>query len=298
MKKLLGIILLLAGLMGCAGLSSIKGSVSQFDQGVNAVSANEMVFLKNVQSVDCITAFYIRSSDWARGATDNFDITGSCNPTLLTDDQVRLRQAMMDALTLYADSLQALASGSDYAPINSGAKTLSTDITKLSTQLGLPTSYPIGVGVQTAINALAGMLLDQKRFTDIRKAVTAASPYIEAIVGELKAENTLFAMSVKSKIEQVHLTMRTTVARERSRSMFDLITVRSILQESNAFGTAPIAGTVGQNAYTDPALIASGLNRSLDAVLAANKSILTDDPLTIRSAVNNLTALVKLATAK
>jgi hypothetical protein len=109
---------------GCAGLGAIQDSVTKFDQGVHSASTAQMSFFRAVQVADCTNQFYTHTYDWAMGK-GNFDLTGVCQPEVLTDDQIRIRQALMDALTLYADNMVTLASSDDNKTLDSNSQKLS-----------------------------------------------------------------------------------------------------------------------------------------------------------------------------
>jgi hypothetical protein len=100
LKLLLSVIMVMA-VAGCAGLTQIQDSVTKFDQGVHLASTAQMSFFRAVQVADCTNQFYRKTYEWAKDHKGNFDLTGTCQPGILTDDQITIRQALMDALTLY-----------------------------------------------------------------------------------------------------------------------------------------------------------------------------------------------------
>jgi hypothetical protein len=89
--------MVLVVLVGCgaAGLTQFQDSVTKFNQGANSVSTAESSFFKAVRNVDCTNQFYARAYNQARGS-GNVDISSACAPSILTDEQIKTRQSLMD----------------------------------------------------------------------------------------------------------------------------------------------------------------------------------------------------------
>lgn len=230
------------GLAGCSGLTQIQDTMTKFDQGAHSASTAEMSFLRAVQTADCDNQFYVNSLNWARGAADNFDISGACKPIVLTGEQLELRQHLMDAITLYADKMEALATDDKNKTLDDNSQKLASNLNALAKAGKLSSSaMPVATAVETAIIGISNMVIDQVRFTDIKKAASQTGPDLQTVVEELKSENTLFAQSILSKVGDIEVNLRSAVAATHEQrgemSFFDAVEARRIMQTANPFSS-------------------------------------------------------------
>jgi hypothetical protein len=297
--RLLFSIILITAITGCSGLSQIKDPISKFDQGVHSASTAQMNFFRAVQIADCTNQFYNQTADWAIEKRGTFNLSGVCKPAILTDDQIKIRQALIDAITLYADKMATLATSDDNKTLDSDSQKLSATLNSMATAHGF-TSLKVAAGVEAAIIEIANMKLDQMRVAQIKESAAKMQPNLENIVASLKAENTNFAVLVASKIDGVKVTLKAVVldasAQRGSMSFFDVVEARRIMQSVNPFGLTPLANTEGAaDPNVDAQNVAMQLNKALDAVLNANKAIATAGEGGIIVAANDLIARAQTA---
>ncbi|MGA2223597.1 MAG: hypothetical protein ABSH41_04045 [Syntrophobacteraceae bacterium] len=290
-----GVLFALVGvsLAGCAGLTQIEDTITKYDQGAHSVSAAEMNFFKSVQTVDCTSQFYLQAIGWANGTEHNFYINGICTPTILTDDQIKTRQALMDAITLYADKMAALASRDDSKTLDTNSQKLASNINNMAKQHQF-SALPVAADVEAAIIGISDMVLDQKKFAEIKKAARDMQPDLQTVVMTLQKENIIFAQGIASKIDRIEAALRPLVAAEKQRGMvsfLDLLEARRILQSANPFSTTSLAADPDK----DPQNVALQLNKALDAVLNANKAIASAGTGGIIASVNDLIARAQAA---
>lgn len=292
----LGVTLACMALCACTGLTQMQDSLNKFGAGATSVSATEMTFFKNVQSVDCSVQYYDKTVSWAVGAGDNYDLTGRCTPELLRNEQLVIRHHMLDAVTAYAAKMQALASAGGDKTLDSNAQALAVNLNKLATQAGGITKGDAGIaaGVEAALIQLATMALDEKRYKEARAAAIAMEPYLETIVVELKTENLDFANSIDSKRGALELELRQVVDRATTpTSKFGaVVNARNILRSSNPFGQEAIS-----QASNIPAPDPTTLNSALDGLLSANKEIAHGSKGSIAAAVTDLVTRAQAAQA-
>ena len=290
-------------LAGCAGLTQIEDTITKFDQGAHSLSTAEMNFFRAVQTADCTSEFYFQAFEWANGTKDNFDISGNCTPTILSDDQIKTRQALMDAITLYADKMEALASHDDNKTLDNNSQQLASSINNMAkNDPKLSSAFPVATGVEAAIIGISDMVLDQKKFTEIKGAAKDMEPDLETVVMTLQKENITFSLGIASKIDNIEGILRPIVAethKQRGKmSFFDVVESRRILQSANPFGTTPLSQSTGAaDPAKDPQNAALQLNKTLDALLNANKAIASAGTGGIIAAVNDLIARAQAAQA-
>jgi hypothetical protein len=299
--KLLLSIIAVATIAGCAGLSQIQDTITKFDQGVHSTSTAQMNFFRAVQVADCTNQFYKQAFSYATGKKDNFDLTGVCTPTILTDDQIKIRQALMDAITLYADKMATLATSDDNKMLDSNSQNLAGTLNSMAKTHGF-TNLSVASGVEAAIIAIANMKIDQMRFSAIKKSATEMQQHLESVVNSLKAENTNFAVGLASNIAAIELELRPIVASTHKQrgtmSFFDVVESRRIMQSVNPFSLVPIAETGGAaDPKADAQNVALQLNAALDAVLTANNAIANAGTGGIIAAVSDLIARAQAAQA-
>ncbi len=296
-KHQIAIVFTAGMLAGCSGLSQIQGPVTQLDQGVHSTSTNEMTFLKAVETAECNNQFYSATHDWAVGKKGaNFDITGSCNPSVLTDQEIQIRQQLMDALTLYADKMLALTSSDDDKTLDANSQQLAGNLNSFAKQQGF-SSLSMASDVEAAIINLSEMVLDQKRFADIQAAASSMQPSLKTIIDVLKTENTNFALGLASNLDQTEVDLRDIVINTRKQrgamSFFDVVEARQTMQTLNPLGASPLAAP--SSSAHDPSKVAEQLNASLDAILAANQAIASGNAGGAMTAVNDLVTRAKAA---
>jgi len=285
-------------LTSCSGLSQIQTPINQFDQGAHSVATNEMTFLKAVETADCNSQFYASAHDWAVGKGANFDITGTCNPTILTDQQIQIRQQLMDALTLYADKMLALSSSDENKTLDSNSQQLATNLNAFAKQQGF-SNLSAATDIEAAVIGIAEMALDQKRFADIQTAAKSMASSLKLIIDTLKTENTNFALGVSSKLDQTEINFRdilmNTHKQRGAMSFFDVVEARQVMQSINPLGSSPLATPPSSQTAYDPSHVADQLNSSLDAIVKANQAIADGSTSGIIAAVNDLVTRAKAA---
>ncbi len=295
------IALILAVTPGCSGLSQLTQSVDKFDSAVHSTSTAQMQFFLAVQTTDCVSQFYSRSLAWAQDQARTPDLTGACQPTILDDSQLKIRQALMDALTLYADKMSALAGASDNKTLDSNAQDLARQLNSLATSHGF-TGLPVASGIEAAITAIAEMALDQRRFNDVKAAANAMQEHLTTVVEALKMENTNFAQGIDSKLGGVEGQLQQALVdahpQRKAMSFFDVVRARELLTTINPLGSVPMSAPEGADpaaAITEKA--ASDLNLALDGITRANHAIATSGTGGLVAIVNDLVARAKAAQA-
>lgn len=288
-----------AMLSGCSSMTQLQGSVSKFDQDTHAAATDEVSFLRAVQTADCDNQFYSNSYNFAVGSTNSLDLSGVCTPTILTDNQIKIRQVLMDAITLYADKMQALSTNNDNKTLDTNSLKLANQIRSLATQHGL-SGVPEASAVESSIIELTDMVLDKKRFSDIQHTAKAMAASLAKVVVDIKTENTILAIGISSKTQQLEPELQLVVKSARSQrgpaSFFDVIEARRLMQSTDPFGAAPVAATAGAFDHeTNPQSVAERLNAALDAVVNANQAIAIASTGGIIASVDDLTARVKAA---
>jgi hypothetical protein len=291
--KLVYVFLLTVILNGC-GLMQIQSPIAQFSTGVHSLATSEMNFFKAVQTMDCVTGFYTQAFEYSNGNGTTFDISGKCNPILLTDDQIKIRQTLMDTLTLYADKMKVLATNDDTALDSEMVGDISNTIKTYKTQT---LNSEITTGIKVAMIAITDMILDHKKFTEVKSSATAMQPYLETIVKDLKSENSSLAQNIDSKMDKVEINLRWIISKSHENksnmSFFDIMQSRKILQSINPFGERLISQTNFDLTTSDNA--AEQMNNTLDAILVANKAIANANTADILPSINNLISISKNA---
>lgn len=292
---------------GCAGLSQLQSSMSKFDQGAHQVATSEAAFYANVRTADCTYQNYESIIDSVKQKAPVNLGTSACKPTILTDDEIATRQLLMDAITLYADKIQALATDDSNKSLSDDSQKLAKDLNSEIKGSGVATE------VETAVVAISEMALDQRRFKDIKDASSSMEPTLEVVVGALKAENTSFIAGLSSKTDGTEIALRTILADEAKHHTLtssDVIAAQQVISAMRALGYVPStpsandesttgkprsAGTGAQRGATiDPA---AKLNEALDSLVAANKAIATVGTGGIEASVNDLVARAEAAQA-
>lgn len=298
MFRKLVIVALCGAVSACSGLTQMQDTVGRFDQGAHAVAYSEMAFLRQVQAVDCAHVFYSSALSWSAKATDALDLSGRCEPTIITNDQLAARQRLVDTITLYADKIQALATNDSNKTLDRNAQGLAGKINAIVRDKGLSKAMPVAQDVEAAMVAIAEMALDQRRFKDVRGAARDMQPALAKVVEALQSENSLFAQGMAGKIEQLEIQLHIALSKSRefdgARSFLDVIAARDIFRQANALGLSPGMG-VAKDGKVDPLNAAVQLNGALDAILNANDALANAGTGGVIAAVNDLVARAKHA---
>jgi hypothetical protein len=284
--KLICIFLLTVIFSGC-GLMQIQTPISKFSIGVHTLATSEMNFFKAVQTIDCVSGFYIQAFEYSSGISTNFDITGKCTPIILTDDQIKIRQTLINTLVLYADKMKVLATNDDTALDSKMLGDITNTIKTYKTQT---LNSEIKTGVKVALIAITDMILDHKKFTEVKSSANAMQPYLEIIVKDLKSENLSMSQNINSKMDNIEINLRWIISKNHKNnsniSFFDIMESRRILQSINPFGERLISQTNFNSTSSENAV--EQMNDTLDAILDANKEIANAKTADIISSVNNL----------
>jgi hypothetical protein len=300
----LGIALFLGG---CGGLSGIQDSAAKFGEAAHGAASAEMGYLRAVQVADCVNQFHTKAFDFAQGNGLLPRLAGPCTPTILDDASLAQRARLMDAITLYADKIAALATDDDDKALDASAQGLAGKLNEVGRKFGL--SDPVvETDVEAAVAAIARMALDQRRFKDAREAAATMDQPLLIVVAALKAENLLYAQAIGSKIDALEVQLVTLLNQEaeqrgrtRGRSAdpmkyFDALQARSILQSANPMGPLPFATAEAARA-ADPENRAVQLNAALDGIVATNHAIATAGTGGVVASVNDLLARARAAQA-
>lgn len=306
MKNSICITLIIA-LAGCSGLTQIQDTVSRFDQGAHSVATGQMKFFRQVQIADCNNQFYSAAFKWALNNVENLDLSGECMPSILDDKQIKNRQALMDSITLYVDTIQALATNDNNKTLDSNSQNLAARLNGMARSHGFA-NISLAAEAEAAVIAITEMALDQRKFKDITSAATAMSSSLLNIVENLKAENSTYAISMAGKMDQIQIQLKTALVEARNasaweakeavgikgtsaRSFLDVITAREILRSINPLGASPLTATQGSaDRNLDPLNVAKELNMSLDSLVNANNALANAGTGGAIAAVNDLIA--------
>lgn len=299
MRTACGVLLALL-ISGCSGLTQIQDTISRFDQGTHSVATGEMAYFRAVQTADCENQFYRQAYNFSQHLGDTVNLSGTCTPTILDDNQITVRQALVDSITSYVDKIQALATSDDNKQLDANSEDLANKTNALAKQhpfsgLSFVTNDQIAQDVEAAIIGLTEMALDQRRFSDIREAAKAMDPKLTIIVKALENENTNFAQGIASKVSAIQPELRNAILdarrQRKATSILDVIAARDIVRSVDPFGAEPVAQTTGSaSANQDPGYIASQLNKGLESMLAANSALANAGVGGVSAAVNDLIA--------
>lgn len=265
-------------LAGCTtiGITQLQDAVGKFDEAAHSTATAEMAFLGSVQSVDEQTQFYQAAFAYATNKEPNFDVTGDFKSTLLTADQIATRKALMDALTLYADKMEAIACDGDDKQLDSSSQSLAKNLIGLAGAKRIPTgSESLDRAVETAVDAVARLALDRLRASDLRTTASDMQPHLETIVKALQQENDILGKTVIGNLGQIEIELRTIVALshqhapdDAAATFFAIMQSRRLLTDTNALmaysgnSTVPVRGE-----------IAKPINDTLSAILNGNEAI-------------------------
>jgi len=279
----------------CAPISQIQSSVSQFDQATHTAANTETAFLDAVMTVDCEAQFYEEAYKYALKQQDNFNLKGYCTQNVLTSEQNATRKSMMDAIVLYADKMQALATSDDNKQLDTNSQTLAQNLISLATNSGIKlqnSDSAIVKVVETAFITIANLALDQIKCKNIREAALKMQPQLVNVVEALKNENWAFGQAMgkqTGKFGEMELQLKALIAKSHkenndpAETFFNVVNGRNLLLSLNqvpkqSFG---LPGT----APGDPA---KPVNDALDAIVNCNKAIAETKSGGINAAANDL----------
>jgi len=288
---------------GCA-LTQLQDSLSKFDQGAHSVATSQMAFFNGVHRIECEKQFYDAAYNYSKNKNTPIDLRGKCkaDQLFLSSAQIKIRQNLLDAITLYADQLQALASAGDDKNLDTNLQTTATNLNKLASQGGLSKNdISIAADVEAAVVALTNMVLDQVKKNDIKTAAKNQQDNIVKVVEALKAENKSLASGVDDYIGSIRTNLVATLSAIRDKQgpvvFFDVVGARSYLQTLSPFGSNALDDSDPSIDPLDPLSAVKQLNAALDGLVAANKVIANSDTGGIVAAVNDLVVRAQAAQA-
>lgn len=262
----------LACLQACAGLTQMQDTTAKFDQGVHTATAAEMTLFRQVRAAECARNFYNSAFTFATASPDrkgaypadqsDLDLSaGQCVPQELTDDELAIRQKLMDTITLYADSIQALTNGTSDSALSKESQTLAENIKAFGAQQKFsPRGTQSAAALNAAVVTLTTLIVDHSSYKHVKDAARAAQDHLAIVVDELKAENAADAKGLASKADGLTNQMRAAVSAARDRygpaSFLNIVDARVTLRAL---------------VVTPPDV--AQLNSTLDAIVKANAAL-------------------------
>lgn len=301
LRRLTPLILYGACLAGCTTLPPLQDTISKFDEGAHSVAAAQMDFIRAVRTVDCESQFFTRAYNYAKG-TGGIDLRNSCTPTVIKDQELQIRQTFLNAVTLYADQLQALAAAGDDKTLDDNSQSLATATNSFAKKQGF-SKLGVASDVEAAIIGLTNMVMDHKKSDIIKVAAANQQDNLAKVVSYLKDENASFAGSIESNLGLMRADLATISADVRKKDgdavFFYLLQTPGILRGADPFAqsTSP-AGTsdlASLAATSNPDSNAEVLNKSLDSLVQANQALAKSAAPGIVAAVNDLVTRAKAA---
>lgn len=280
---------LAAWLCGCVGLTETQNSVSQLDQSVHTAATAEASFLTAIQAADCDSQFYTAAYKYAFGAVD-FQLAGYCTPKVITPAQVALRTNMMDALTLYADSMLALASSASDKQLDTNSQALASRLQALAAApggiaLSAKATPEIVAGVETAFTEIAELALAKKKYDGVTGAAKAMRINVASIVKALQVENEGFAAALiaRHKVLEGQLKAAAVSAAGDSNKFFAVLQARTILATASGLTDQSLA-TVDWDSQT----FAEPISDALPAIERANDAVARGATASVSAAAHDL----------
>jgi hypothetical protein len=305
LSKLVTLYAVIALTSGCVnGLTQMQDSLSKFDEGAHSIATSQMAYFNGVHTVECERQFYVAASTYSMAKKADYksipiNLRVKCEEDKLSlkSTQIKIRQKLLDAITLYADQLQALASAGadDNKNLDANLQTIATTLNTEASKHNLSkTDASIATGVEAAIVGLTNIVMDKVRASEIKKAAESEQDNLVTVVNALKTENTDTAYVADCDIDniQTHLTEVLSDIRDKQGSavFFDVVKARSYLQTVNPCGSKGLDSS-------DSLTASKQLNAALDSLLAANNAIATTGTGGIVAVVNDLVARAKAAEA-
>ncbi|MBE1163041.1 hypothetical protein [Dyella acidiphila] len=256
----------------------------QVSSGAHSICAAEMTFLRKVQSTECMSTFYNEAFAFAVASKDAqlqayssapLDLLPTCQPKELTFAQLQGRQALLDLLTAYADSIQALMSDGNDQAFDSGSESMAKGLQSVAKQAGFTTiTTNEAAGVNAAIDTITHLIVDHHEYDNVKDAASKAELPLESIVNAFKSENSNDASGIQSKLGGIKNDFRIAVLASRDHkgaaSFLDIADAHAML--------------ASMTVATDP----TQLNAALDALVASNKTLASGDKTTVHQVVSNL----------
>jgi len=250
-----------------AGLTQIQDTISKFDQGAHSISTSETAFLRSAQTADCnyqfYTAAFVFANDPDRIPKISLTLETPCTPNVITPHQLEERQKLMEAIVLYADQIQAVASSGSDKALSANSKSTAAELNSLakSQNLMTGTGSSIVTDLGQAVAGLTAIVLAPQQLSDIKTAAASEAENLSIVVNYLKQENTALASDMAGKTGALADILDTTLAKEKRAGdpnlLLDAVYARSILQNGDA----------------DPVNTTKQLNVTLDSLVAANEAI-------------------------
>jgi hypothetical protein len=289
--------LVLIALSACPGFSRIQDAVLQFSQATHAASTAETAFLNAVQVAECEDQFYTSAYNYStsKDPKANFDLTGYCKPIVITPEQIETRNALMTAIILYADKMQALATSDDDKQLDANSQTLAQNLNNLASSGGIKLKDPAIVqGVEAAFGAIAKMVLDQVKYSNLRTAAQNMQSHLMAVVKALKSENFGLGQTITGSLGDIEIMLRDEIALSHQQgkvaaadTFFNIMNSRNILMSADALTKKSFASP--ENAPKPvPVDTSKPVNDALDAIVRCNDAIAKTGTGGIYAAVNDL----------
>lgn len=250
--------------------------VARFDEGAHTVSNSEMAFLQQVQTADCTRDFYNQAFRFATTKHHKLDLMPKCTPRELTNHEMAVRRHLMNAITLYADSLVALTNGANDSGLNRSSATLATNIESFASQqkFGAPSTNGVAA-LNAAVVSVAEFVIDHHEDRNIAAATAKLQKPLETIVNTLKAENKTDAQGIAAEIGEVKNDFRIAVLSSREKN-----------------GASSFLDIAAAHAELKSILITprdvTKLNNALDALVEANHALAKPDRGTATLAISAL----------
>jgi hypothetical protein len=264
---------------------------AQFDRAVHTVATTELVLFHQVQAADCNDQFYQNAYRVAGLAPDKLDLAqidltgGHCSHQELTDEELAIRQKLLSALTLYADTIQALSEGKGDLDPTAKEKALAGDIKSLATQGKFGSlEKNSGAGLDAAVSAVVHIVIDRRTYKDIESAAGTVQSQLTTVIQELQAENRNDVQGLHSKYGSVN------------NEMMSALKLACEREGVGCFLAISAAHTALEGVIVAPPDVEE-LNKTLDAVLTANASLAQPKSAGAAAEVSDLTDRAQHAAA-
>ena len=282
--RILSSILLALFVSGCAGYSQIKAPVHDFAAATATVADTEQKLLSGLQQMDKAVDANEKKLAYVREDKGPVVIEFSGQASL-TDDEIKVRKALLDSVKLYAQKLEALTGDDADKQLDANSKNLASSLSGLGKQFFAGTlPDQIAAAVATAGEAIGKFALDQLRYDEIKKAAGEMQPHLQIVVDTLKSENNAVGAKYEADKVQIKSSLVSTLQLVRDDSRVSKLD-RARYFDHAAKEYAGLAGPEG----------VAAVNASLDAVANANKAIATVGQGGVIVAVRDLVARAQAA---